>query len=588
MSHPAAGAVPPFTDLGLRQEVLRAVTDLGYTEPTRIQAAAIPPLLAGRDVLGQAQTGTGKTAAFALPLLQGLDPARREVQAIVLAPTRELAQQVTAAVRGYGAGLDVRVVAVYGGQSYRPQLDGLRRGAQVVIGTPGRVKDLLARGALDLTGVRFFGLDEADEMLNMGFLDDVEEILAAAPAERQVALFSATMPEPIRRIADRHLADPVDVSVADPSLAVEKIEQLSLRVSGLRDKQVALERILRVEAEETVLVFAQTREACAELTEQLQAAGHDAECVHGGMSQVQRDAVLRRLRAERTRVVVATDVAARGLDVDHIGLVVNYDLPRDREVYVHRIGRTGRAGRTGRSISFWRPRERGHLHGIERLSGQPMTAWRLPNERELAARRRERFTARLRDLAAAAPDPDVAELLAELTSGDPSPTLERLAAAAVRLAWGEGPLALPPAPPPAPKRKRDREPRAERPARGRGQDRSGQDEVEIVLPVGAKSRVRPGHVVGAITGESGLPGSVVGAIRVLERVTFVGIAAEHVDAVLAALDGKQVGGRAIRPRRAHPEGGDERRAAPAAKGARRKGAPRPGKRARRAAAEARP
>lgn len=550
---------PSFDDLALRPELLAAVKSEGYEQPTPIQASAIPPLVAGKDVLGQARTGTGKTAAFSLPLLQRLDTDLARVQAIVLTPTRELAIQVAGAVKTYGKNLGrrgVNVLAVYGGQPINVQLKALRRGVHVVIGTPGRVKDHLERGTLDLSGVRFFGLDEADEMLKMGFIDDVVEILEHAPTERQIAVFSATLPAPIRAIAERYQHDPVDVSIKRPTLTVPKIEQFSLPVRGIREKDEAVERILSSEEHDAVLIFAGTRQACDDLTERLQGRGLEVESVHGGMSQVQREAVVRRLRAKRTRVVVATDVAARGLDVDHIGLVINYDLPRDREVYVHRIGRTGRAGREGRSISFYRSRERHLLRTIERVcGGQPMQRLRLPSDRELAAKRRALLAEEIKKIIPNL-DPGFLQLVRELEAEGLEPA--QIAAAATRLAWGSEPLE-----PKEQPRHRERHDRPERHERNEHRSRpqpkdpghlSG-EEIELVLPVGSLNRLRPGDVVGCIANETGLPGKVVGNIRILERVCFVAVAAEHSDAILAALTGINLRNRQLQPRLAHPEQG---------------------------------
>ncbi len=567
MNEPVA---PSFADLGLPASLLRAVEEQGYEQPTPIQAAAIPALLAGRDLLGQAQTGTGKTAAFALPLLAGLDLQREAVQSIVLAPTRELALQVAEAVRAYGRRLGsggVRVLPVYGGQPYPIQLRALKRGVHVVIGTPGRVKDHLQRGTLDLSQVRFFGLDEADEMLNMGFIEDVEWILEQAPAERQVALFSATLPPRIRAIADRYLRDPADVSIARRTLAVPSITQLAVRVT--RDKQDVLERLLETEDYEAVLVFARTQKGCGELAERLQAHGHRAESVHGGMSQVQREQVVRRLRDRLVQIVVATDVAARGLDVEHIDLVINYDIPQDEEVYVHRIGRTGRAGRAGRAITFYHPRERRLLHSIERVAGQRMEPLRVPGPAELLERRREKLGEQVRELARGGELDEFVELVEEL-GGEEGLHPGRIAAAALRLAWGEGPLSMEPEPEPEPER---REPRAPRAPRGPG------DEVELVLPVGAMNRVRPGDIVGAIAGEAKLPGSVVGAIKILERVTFVGVPAKHAEAILTALDGATIRGRVIHPRLAGDGEGRPAHGGPSGP-PRVHARPRPGKRGR--------
>ena len=524
-----------FADLGLAPEILAAVEEIGYETPSAIQAGAIPVLLAGRDMIGQAQTGTGKTAAFALPMLQRLDLARTDVQAIVLTPTRELAMQVATAVRGYGRKVGkhgVRVLPVYGGQPIHIQRKALQGTVHVVIGTPGRVSDHLRRGTLDLKGVDFFCLDEADEMLNMGFLEDVEWILEHASPERQIALFSATMPGPIRRVAERHLRDPADVRIAQPTKTVEKTEQWSLRVAR-HDKALALERLLGMEDYEAVLIFVGTQRAAAELAEHLQGHGFGADCIHGGMNQTQRDDVVRRLRDRKIQIVVGTDVAARGLDIEHIGLVVNFDLPRDPEVYVHRVGRTGRAGREGHAVSLWTPREQYQLKSIERFSGQRMQPMRIPGVEEMLERQRGRLIESLTVIAADAPEEFVA--WAQEIRESEGIDAETLAAAALKLAWGEEPLRAPEG--------------------GKGPiDPS--DVVEIVIPVGTQDRVRPGAILGAIAGETGLPGSVVGRINMRERVTFVEVSAAHAEAILEKLNGVRIAGRVVRPRLAHPEGGE--------------------------------
>jgi ATP-dependent RNA helicase DeaD len=523
-----------FADLGLAPELLAAVEELGYETPSAIQAGAIPPLLEGRDLIGQAQTGTGKTAAFALPMLQRLDLSRRDVQAIVLTPTRELAMQVAAAVRGYGRKVGkhgVRVLPVYGGQPIHIQRKALQGTVHVVIGTPGRVSDHLRRGTLDLKGVHFFCLDEADEMLNMGFLEDVEWILEHAAPERQIALFSATMPDPIRRVAERYLRDPADVQFAQPTKTVEKIEQWSLRVVR-HEKDLALERLLGMEDHEAVLVFVGTQRAAAALAETLQSRGFGADCIHGGMNQSQRDDVVRRIRQRKIQIVVGTDVAARGLDIDHIGLVVNYDLPRDPEIYVHRVGRTGRAGREGHAVSFWQPREQYQLKSIERFSGQRMQPMRIPGVEELLARQRGRLAEKLTVVAADAPKDFVAwaKEIREAEGID----AETLAAAALRLAWGDEPLYAPESDQPV---------------------LDPSDVVEIVIPVGRQDRVRPGAILGAIAGETGLPGKVVGRINMRERVTFVEVPAAYAETVMQKLEGIRIGGRTIHARLAHPDGG---------------------------------
>jgi ATP-dependent RNA helicase DeaD len=425
-------------------------------------------------------------------------------------------------------------------------------------------------------------------MLEMGFIEDVEWILEHAPENRQIALFSATLPAPIRRVAQRHLREPADVRIAERQQSVPGIEQLSLRVRR-EERLAALERLLGMEEQDAVLVFTGTQRAAGELAEHLAARGVQAECVHGGIGQAQREAVVKRLRSQRTQIVVATDVAARGLDVEHIGLVVNYDLPRSPEGYVHRIGRTGRAGRAGRAITFWAPRELKLLQSIERFVGKPMQPLRLPGRAELVAERRERFAERLLALARSLADAEGAAGAAgsgaasEPGAHDPAPAvppvahelsgflalarrlaaagavaLEHLAAAATRLAWGDGPLALEAEAP-------HREPRAhhdetdagersrERPRGKPGRRGLSPDEVTLVFPVGTWSKVRPGDLVGAIAGETGLPGKIVGNIHILERVSFVSIPAEHVETVLRVMDGKSIRGRVVHPRRADPE-----------------------------------
>ncbi len=524
-----------FSDLALSAPLLKAIDELGYERPTPIQASSIPPLLEGRDLLGQAQTGTGKTAAFALPLLQCLDLDERAVQAIVLTPTRELALQVAEATRSYGKFVGKRgvtVLPVYGGQPIHIQRKALARGVNVVIGTPGRVRDHLERGTLSLASVRFFGLDEADEMLKMGFIEDVEWILGKAPDERQIALFSATMPGPIRRVASRHLKDPVDLKIARQAMNVPTIEQFVMPV-GRHEKLEALQRVLEAEDYEAVLVFAGTQRATAELVEKLQALGHAAECIHGGMNQPQREAVVQRLRARRTTIVVATDVAARGLDVDHIGLVVNYDPPRDVEIYVHRIGRTGRAGRKGRAISMSLSRDRHMIKAIERFTTQSMQRMRIPGAAEIVDRRRERFQDKLRALL----EKDLGEFRAMVLSMHAEEGIEPmdLAAAALRHSWGRSPLYVAPDPDPEPAATNDLD-----------------DMVEIVFPVGNWNRVRPGAILGAITGEARLPGSAIGRINVLDKVSFVAVRSEHVARILKAMKGVKIAGRAVYPRLAHP------------------------------------
>ena len=376
-----------FADLGLSAPVMAAVTAVGYESPSPIQAATIPAMLAGRDVLGTAQTGTGKTAAFALPVLSNIDLNAERPQALVLAPTRELAIQVAEAFQKYATKVPgFHVLPIYGGQSYYPQLQALKRGVHVVVGTPGRVIDHLERGSLDLSGLTTLVLDEADEMLRMGFIDDVETVLKKTPETRQVALFSATMPPAIRRIAQTYLKQPVEVTIAAKTTTSANIRQRYWWVSGMH-KLDALTRILEVEPFDGMIVFARTKAATEELADKLQARGLAAAAINGDMQQAAREKTIQQLKDGKLDILVATDVAARGLDVERISHVLNYDIPYDTESYVHRIGRTGRAGRTGDAILFVTPREKGMLRAIERATRQPIEEMQLPSVEAVNDRR---------------------------------------------------------------------------------------------------------------------------------------------------------------------------------------------------------
>ena len=391
---PASGA-PSFRDFQLTPAVFQAIADVGYEAPSPIQAASIPPLLLGRDLVGQAQTGTGKTAAFALPLLSRLDPELQQPQILVLAPTRELAIQVVEAFQTYARHIkNFHILPVYGGQGMDTQLRGLKRGVQVVVGTPGRVIDHLKRKTLKLDQLKALVLDEADEMLKMGFIDDVEWILEQSPDERQVALFSATLPEPIRRIARKHLKDPVEIKIKSKTSTVDTITQRYWAVSGMQ-KLDALTRILEVEDFDGMLIFVRTKNATAELAEKLEARGFSVSALNGDMNQNLREKTIERLKKKTLDIVVATDVAARGLDVERISHVVNYDIPYDTEAYIHRIGRTGRAGRTGQAILFVAPRETRMLRTIERATKQPITQMQLPTRKDIAERRIAQFKQQL-------------------------------------------------------------------------------------------------------------------------------------------------------------------------------------------------
>ncbi len=430
-----------FSDLGLPERLMAAVASVGYESPSPIQAETIPPLLAGKDVLGQAQTGTGKTAAFALPILARIDLKRAVTQSLVLAPTRELAIQVAEAFQRYAQHLpDFHVLPIYGGQGYGAQLHGLKRGAHVVVGTPGRIKDHLTRGTLDLSQLKVAVLDEADEMLRMGFIDDVEMILGATPAGRQVALFSATMPPPIKRIAQTHLKDPVEVTIRSSTTTASQIRQRYWQVSGL-NKLDALTRILEGEPFEAMIIFARTKIGTEELSERLNARGFAAAAINGDLQQVQREKTIQRLRDGQLDILVATDVAARGLDVERITHVINYDIPYDSEAYVHRIGRTGRAGRSGEAILFVTPRERHLLRTIERATRQPIEPMLVPSVQAVNDRRVARFYERI-EKGLQAGDLDLyRQLISDFAHQREVPELD-VAAAVARMLQGDKPLLL--------------------------------------------------------------------------------------------------------------------------------------------------
>jgi ATP-dependent RNA helicase DeaD len=525
-----------FEELGLSTSILAAIKDVGYEAPTPIQARTIPPLLAGRDLIGQAQTGTGKTAAFAIPILQALDIGQSRVQALVLTPTRELCIQVAEAIHTYSKHLGrVRVLPVYGGQSIQPQTRHLRTGVHVVVGTPGRIMDHLRRGTLTLTALKTVVLDEADEMLRMGFIDDVEWILSQIPGPHQTALFSATMPKEIRSIAERHLKNPIVIEIEHKTLTVPTIEQRYLHVSE-RQKLEALAQILESEPTAAVLVFVRTKVAAADLGERLQARGYAAEPMHGDMTQAQRESVIRRLRSGQVEIVVATDVAARGLDVGRISHVINYDVPYDPETYLHRIGRTGRAGRAGTAVLFVTPREQRMLREIERFTRQRIAAMKIPTRADVAARRVALFKESiLKTLKEGDLEPYLA-LVQELAE-EGGFEIAEIAAAAARLASGEKPLQV----------------TVEAPAATPVEDGM----VRLFLDTGRRAGVGPADIVGAIAGEAGVPGKAIGAIDVYDRFTFVEIPAQYRDQVLERMAHVAIRHRPVRVTLARP--GRERR-----------------------------
>ena len=545
-----------FADVGLHPGLVELLTEAGYDTPTPVQEQAIPALLAGGDVIGQAQTGTGKTAAFSLPMIQSLDISLRAVQGLVLCPTRELALQVTAALEKYGASRGVRALTVYGGTSIHPQVSALRRGVHIVVGTPGRVLDCIRRGALSLDTVEHVVLDEADEMLRMGFIEDVETILAEVPAERQTALFSATMPPVIRRVAEAHLRDPIHVKIDPDTRAVDAIDQRVL-VTHHSEKVNVLCRLIEAESTDAVLVFARTRASCGDLVDALRARGFAAAALHGDLSQDQREEIVARLRARKIQLVIATDIAARGLDVEGITHVINFDPPTEPETYVHRIGRTGRAGRAGVSILLVTPREHRVQRAIEGYLGTRLTPIDVPTNAELLAGRVQRFTAQVREaIESGGLDPYRAAVASILADGETEP--EELAAALAKLATRERPLEITePEPRPATRRDamrrgepRGRDDRFDDRRSGRGDrrpddrgprgfgDRGGRSNDpepgyrRLFLPVGHFAGLRPGDLVGAIANESGVPGKVVGAIDIREKVTFVDVTEEVAERVL--------------------------------------------------------
>jgi ATP-dependent RNA helicase DeaD len=522
-----------FADLGLIEPLLRVLTEVGYEAPTPIQAKTIPVLLAGRDLIGQAQTGTGKTAAFALPILQKLDLTRAEPQALVLAPTRELAIQVAEAFHTYAKHIGrVSVLPVYGGQPIDRQQQRLVRGVHVVVGTPGRILDHLRRGTLRLDSVRTAVLDEADEMLRMGFIEDVESILSQAPGDqRQTALFSATMPPEIRRVASHHLKNPVSIAIERHMLTVPAIEQRFL-ILAPQQKLDALSRILETEPAEAVLIFTRTKTSAAEVAEKLQARGYAAEAMHGDMNQVQRESVIRRLRSGQVEIVVATDVAARGLDVDRISHVVNYDIPNDVEAYVHRIGRTGRAGRSGIAVLFVSPRERRMMQDIERFTGQRLQAMKMPTRADVAARRMALFKESIRKTLAEGDLDLYLSLVEELV--EEGLDVAEVAAAAARLARGDKPLevALEPEP------------------REMPQMEDGM--VRLFIPAGSRAGVRPADIVGAIANEADVPGKAIGAIDIYDSFTFVEVPARYGAQVLDRMSKATIRGRQVEVRVARP------------------------------------
>ena len=524
-----------FSDLNLRPELMQAIAALGYIEPTPIQAALIPVMLTGADVIGQAQTGTGKTAAFALPILNNLEPGERHVQALVLCPTRELALQVAGAIYDYGKVQEVRVLAVYGGQPYGPQISRLNRGVDVVVGTPGRLIDLLERNALNISHVRTVVLDEADEMLSMGFIEDIETILANTPEDRQTALFSATLPAPIRRLADRYMQAPQSILIQRAQVTLEAIEQRYYLVNQA-DKLAALTRLFEVESVTSALIFVRTRVGTGELANELSRRGFPAEALNGDLSQEARERTLNRFRQNQVKVLVATDVAARGLDIDDISHVFNYDLPDDPEIYIHRIGRTGRAGKTGIAISMVTPREKRLLRQIESLIRQPLTKSALPTEADIRSHRENELLENIKVWLARARYARERELVNRLVEEGHDPL--EIAAAALKLARADEkqrPVATVSEVQDMGPRRYERDGKR-LPSRGYADRETISHEpgmVRLSLSLGRLQGIRPNDVVGTIAFHADIPGNTIGKIHIQDKYTLVDVPEKFAAQVLA-------------------------------------------------------
>ena len=521
-----------FAQLGLSDPVLKSVEEIGYETPSPIQQQSIPPLLEGKDILGQAQTGTGKTAAFALPLLSRLDTSKSTPQILVLTPTRELAIQVAEAMQTYSRHIrGFHVLPVYGGQSMSIQLRQLKRGAHVVVGTPGRIMDHIRRKTLNLENLSGMVLDEADEMLNMGFIEDIEWILEHTPEHRQTALFSATMPNQIKRVAQRYLKDPVEIQIKSKTSTVDTITQRYWQVTGLH-KLDALTRMLEVEEFDAILIFVRTKTATMELSEKLQARGYSSAALNGDMNQAARESTVERIKSGRLDIIVATDVAARGLDVERISHVINYDIPNDTEAYVHRIGRTGRAGRKGDAILFVSPREKRMLYAIEKATRQKITQMQLPSHKEVTGRRVERFQQTITDTITSQELVFFEELIADYQQKHDI-ELSQVAAALAYLSQQDRPLQVKEKPKSSKERverpdkqlqRSERPRRDEQPRRERKQSRNQNPEDGMVryrVEVGKEHEVEPKNIVGAIANEAGLESQYIGRIRLHDNYSTV-------------------------------------------------------------------
>ncbi|AQS38086.1 ATP-dependent RNA helicase CsdA [Shewanella psychrophila] len=576
-----------FRELGLSEPLLRALDDLGYEKPTPIQAASIDPLMAGKDILGQAQTGTGKTGAFALPLLNSIDPSVHAPQILVLAPTRELAVQVAEAFASYAKFMKgLHVLPIYGGQSMHQQLNALRRGPQIIVGTPGRVMDHMRRGTLKLDSLKAMVLDEADEMLKMGFIDDIEWILEHTPKQRQLALFSATMPEQIKRVANKYLTEPVHVKIAATTTTVETIEQRFVQVSQ-HNKLEALVRVLEVEKTEGIIIFVRTRNSCVELAEKLEARGYASSPLHGDMNQQARERAVDQLKRGKLDIIIATDVAARGLDVERIGHVVNYDIPYDTEAYVHRIGRTGRAGRTGMAILFVTHREMRMLRTIERATKSRISPMDVPSPETVTERRLSRLGEQVAEVIAKDSLDFMKGAVAKLCQELEVDT-DVLAAALLQQVQKDRPLQLPSIHERQrdsrdDRNSRDRNDRGDRPARGERSERPRRDSrptpsnlgtadslkdnpdvkmCRYIIDVGRDNGVGVGNIVGAVANEANIDSRYIGQIQLFDQITAIDLPAGMPADVLQHLRKVRVCGRPLNIRESEgaelPSGGDSR------------------------------
>ena len=532
---------PSFEELGLSGALLRSIRDVGYEEPTPIQLKTIPVMLAGQDAIAQAQTGSGKTAAFGLPIIEKIDSRNRQVQALILCPTRELAIQVAEALHKYGRHKEVETLPIYGGQPYEQQFRGLQRGVHIVVGTPGRVMDHMRRGTLSLDAVRVFVLDEADEMLDMGFVEDIEWILEQAPDERQMALFSATIPPRIAELSKRYLRDPARITIAGRQMTVPETRQSFYEVPRAR-KVDALTRLLDAETPSLTMIFCRTKIGVDELGEALMARGYAVETLHGDLSQMQRDRVMRRFRGGQADVLIATDVAARGLDVPDVSHVINYDVPESAEAYVHRIGRTGRAGKAGDAITLVAPREVRWLRQIERIVRARIEPRRLPTAADVAERRQEAMKQQIRDILKN--EETYARYLDAVADLAEEHDATEVAAAILKLYADETGLG-------ASADLKDDDVASLVAASGRGE--TGM--VRLFLNVGRNQGVRPQDIVGAIANEANIPGRSIGAIDIFDAYAFVDIPSDVVERVLQALAISTIKGRRVNAEVAQPDAG---------------------------------